>query len=389
MFVAELVVMTGFSFVQPFIPLYIQEMGSLSDTGAAFWSGLAISGAGIGMVISSPLWGLLADRMGRKPMVLRAMLGGAAIIALQGIAPNIYVFVVFRIIQGLLGGTVGAASALVTSSSPRDKTGYVMGLLMLAIYVGNAIGPTIGGFSAHALGYRITFFVTAGLLVIGSILVQFLVKETFSPPVRKASLKSMGQLARSKTFLPLMITCGAISLAFQTSQPIIALYMAQLGSAETASVSSGLAFSMLGVFTAISSVISGRLIGRISPKKVLVIACIATGLLYILPMLATSTTQLIIFIGLIGLTQGSAVTSSTSMIGMSVLIAEQGIAYGLSQGANAAGFSLGPVIGGSAAQIMNFRYVFGLSTGFFLLIGLFVTRFVVERAPREVPQMAD
>ncbi len=389
MFVAELVVMTGFSFVQPFIPLYIQEMGSLSDTGAAFWSGLAISGAGIGMVISSPLWGLLADRMGRKPMVLRAMLGGAAIIALQGIAPNIYVFVVFRIIQGLLGGTVGAASALVTSSSPRDKTGYVMGLLMLAIYVGNAIGPTIGGFSAHALGYRITFFVTAGLLVIGSILVQFLVKETFSPPVRKASLKSMGQLARSKTFLPLMITCGAISLAFQTSQPIIALYMAQLGSAETASVSSGLAFSLLGVFTAISSVISGRLIGRISPKKVLVIACIGTGLLYILPMLATNTTQLIIFIGLIGLTQGSAVTSSTSMIGMSVLIAEQGIAYGLSQGANAAGFSLGPVIGGSAAQIMNFRYVFGLSTGFFLLIGLFVTRFVVERAPREVPQMAD
>jgi len=381
--------MTGFSFVQPFIPLYIQELGSLSETSAAFWSGLAISGAGIGMVISSPLWGLLADRMGRKPMVLRAMLGGAVIIALQGIAPNIYVFVVFRVIQGLLGGTVGAASALVTSSSPRDKTGYVMGLLMLAIYVGNAIGPTIGGISAHALGYRITFFVTAGLLVIGSILVHFLVKETFSPPIQKASLKSMGQLARSKSFLPLLITCGMISLAFQTSQPIIALYMAQLGSVETAAVSSGLAFSLLGVFTAISSVISGRLIGRISPKKVLVIACVGTGLLYVLPMLATSTTQLIIFIGLIGLTQGSAVTSSTSMVGMSVLIAEQGIAYGLSQGANAAGFSLGPIIGGSAAQIINFRYVFGLSTGFFLLLGLFVAKFVLERAPKEVPQAAD
>jgi len=165
--------------------------------------------------------------------------------------------------------------------------------------------------------------------------------------------------------------------------------MAQLGSVETAAVSSGLAFSLLGVFTAISSVISGRLIGRISPKKVLVIACVGTGLLYVLPMLATSTTQLIIFIGLIGLTQGSAVTSSTSMVGMSVLIAEQGIAYGLSQGANAAGFSLGPIIGGSAAQIINFRYVFGLSTGFFLLLGLFVAKFVLERAPKEVPQAAD
>jgi DHA1 family multidrug resistance protein-like MFS transporter len=388
MFVAELVVMTGFSFVQPFIPLYIKDMGGFSQTEAAFWSGLAISGAGIGMIISSPLWGLLADRTGRKPMVLRAMLGGAAVIALQGIAPNVYLFVVFRIIQGLLGGTVGAASALVTSSSPRDKTGYAMGLLMLAIYAGTALGPTIGGFSAHAFGYRTTFFITAGLLVVSSILVQILVKETFQPPAHKASLRNMWQLARAKAFMPLLITCGGISLAYQTSQPIIALYMSQLGSPETASVSSGLAFSLFGVFTAISSVIAGRLISRISPKKILVIACIGAGLLYILPMFAANTTQLIIFIGLIGLLQGSAVTSSTSMVGISVLITEQGIAYGLSQGANAAGFSLGPIIGGSAAQIIDFRYIFGLSTGFFLLLGLFAAKFVVDKTQKEVPQPA-
>jgi MFS transporter, DHA1 family, multidrug resistance protein len=386
MFAAELIVMTGFSFVQPFIPLYIQQLGGLSDTQAAFWSGLAISGTGIGMIISSPFWGLLSDRMGRKPMVLRAMLGGAVIIGLMGIAPNIFIFCILRIIQGFFGGTVAAASALVTSSSPRDKTGYVMGLLMLSIYIGTAIGPSIGGFSAHAFGYRITFFITAGLLLIGAFLVQFLVKETFQPPAQKVSLKSMWQLARARTFLPLLIVSGTISLGFQTSQPIIALYMAQLGSPDTAAVLSGLAFALMGIFTAFSSVISGRLIGRISPKKILIVACIGTGIIYLLPMFAANTTQLIIFIGLIGLLQGSAITSSTSMIGISVLIAQQGMAYGLSQSANAIGFSLGPIIGGSAAQIMSFKYVFGLSTIFFIAIGLYAIKFVAVRAPKEIQE---
>ena len=389
MFVAQLVVMTGFSFVQPFIPLYIQELGSLNVNGAAFWSGLAISGTGIGMVISSPFWGLLADRIGRKPMVLRAMLGGAVIIGLQGLAPNVYVFVILRIIQGLFSGTVAAASALVTSSSPRDKTGYAMGLLMLALYVGTAIGPSIGGFTAHVFGYRLPFYITGGLILIGGILVQFLVKETFQPPVQKASFRSMWQLAGAKTFLPLLLTSAVISLAFQTSQPIVALYMAQLGSIDSAAMLSGFAFALMGVITALSSVISGRLISRINPKKVLIVACIGTGLLYLLPIFAANTTQLIVFIGLLGLLQGSAITSSTSMIGMSVLIVQQGIAYGLSQSANSIGFSLGPIIGGSAAQIVSLRYIFGISTFFYLIIGLFAAKYVGSRAPQEVRQTAE
>jgi MFS transporter, DHA1 family, multidrug resistance protein len=141
--------MTGFSFVTPFIPLYVQQLGNFNQSQAALWSGISISCVGFGLFVSAPVWGILADRMGRKPMVLRAMLGGAVIIALQGMVPNIYVFIGLRVIQGLLTGTIAAASALVTSSSPRDKTGFVMGLLMVAVYCGNTIGPSIGGVLAH------------------------------------------------------------------------------------------------------------------------------------------------------------------------------------------------------------------------------------------------
>ncbi len=389
MFIAELVVMTGFSFVQPFIPLYIQQLGGLSDTGAAFWSGLAISGTGIGMVISSPIWGLMADRMGRKPMVLRAMLGGAVIIALEGLAPNVYVFLGLRVIQGLLTGTIAAASALVTSSSPRDKTGYVMGLLMVAVYTGNTIGPSIGGVFAHLFGYRTTFFITAGMLLIGGLMVQFFVKEVFQPSKNKATLSGIWQLARSGTILPLLVTTCLIYTATQTAQPMVSLFMAQLGGERTAAFSSGLAFALMGLIAAGSSIVAGRLSGRVSARKILVVACLGTCLLYVLPMLSANATQLIIFVGLLGLLQGSAVTSTTSILGISVPIVQQGMAYGLSQSANSLGIILGPIIGGSAAQVMDLRYIFGISAIIFLLTGLMVFRFVVVRSPREVAKPAD
>jgi DHA1 family multidrug resistance protein-like MFS transporter len=383
MFVAELVVMTGFSFVTPFIPLYVQQIGNFSQNQAAFWSGISISCVGIGLFVSAPIWGILADRMGRKPMVLRSMLGGAVIIALEGLAPNIYIFIGLRIIQGLLTGTIAAASALVTSSSPRDKTGFALGLLMVAVYCGNTVGPSIGGFLAHIFGYRNTFFITAGMLLIGGLLVQFLVKENFQPSARKASFSGMWRLAATGTVLPLLITTCLIYMATQTAQPIVALYMAQLGSANTAAVSSGLAFALMGLIAAISSIVSGRLIGRISPRKILIVASLGAGIMYILPIFAANTTQLVIFVGLLGLLQGSVVTSTTSLIGISVPIIQQGMAYGLSQSANALGITLGPIIGGSAAQLMNLRYIFGLSAGIFLITGLLASKFVVYQTPRE------
>src|SRR3972149_3344332 len=89
-FVAELVVLTGFSFANPFMPLFIQELGNFTNEQAAFWGGIASGASGIAMFFSAPLWGIIADRWGRKPMVLRAIFGGSAVLALMSLSPNIY-----------------------------------------------------------------------------------------------------------------------------------------------------------------------------------------------------------------------------------------------------------------------------------------------------------
>ena len=95
---AEFIVIMGFSFAQPFMPLFIKELGNYTDNEAAFWSGIAAGGSGIAMFLSSPIWGILADRWGRKAMLLRAQFGSAVVLALAALSPNIYVFIALRIV---------------------------------------------------------------------------------------------------------------------------------------------------------------------------------------------------------------------------------------------------------------------------------------------------
>ena len=109
MFIAELLVMAGFSFVFPFMPLFIEQVGHYTYQQASFWAGIAEGACGIAMFLTAPLWGMLADRMGRKPMVLRAIFGSSAVVALIAISPNVPFIVFMRFMQGVLSGTIAAA----------------------------------------------------------------------------------------------------------------------------------------------------------------------------------------------------------------------------------------------------------------------------------------
>ncbi len=86
-----------------------------------------------------------------------------------------------RLIQGIFTGTVAAATALVASDTPKEKLGSTLGKLQLAIFLGQAFGPTTGGFIADTFGYRATFWVTSGYLFIAGLIILFFVKENFVP----------------------------------------------------------------------------------------------------------------------------------------------------------------------------------------------------------------
>ena len=136
------------------------------------------------MMIASPFWGVVADRWGRKPMVERAMFGGAVILLLMAFARSAEELVVLRTVQGLITGTIGAANALVAAVVPRGRTGYAMGLLQVGIGMGVGVGPVIGGATADAFGYEMAFYVTSVLLAVAGIIVHWGVREKFQPAAR-------------------------------------------------------------------------------------------------------------------------------------------------------------------------------------------------------------
>jgi len=70
----------GFGY--PYIPLLLRDLGVSDPAEERIWAGVVFSVIELTFALSAPLWGLLADRIGRKPMVLRpTLLGGATIIA--------------------------------------------------------------------------------------------------------------------------------------------------------------------------------------------------------------------------------------------------------------------------------------------------------------------
>jgi DHA1 family multidrug resistance protein-like MFS transporter len=186
-------------------------------------------------------------------------------------------------------------------------------------------------------------------------------------------------LATSKKMLPLLLIMAAIFAGPQMISPIIALSIRDMAPPEITATLSGQALGLIGILSVISSVIVGKLGTKFPLPKIMFICCLVTGLLYLPPVWAGTVSQLIIFIGLTGLSMGGLQTSTNTMIGLSSPRDQKGIAYGLATSANSLGTGLGSFIGGSLAPVIGLRPVFAVAAGLFLVISVLITRILVPR----------
>jgi MFS transporter, DHA1 family, multidrug resistance protein len=381
-FVAELLAMCAFTFVDPLIPLYIQKIGNLTIEGAAFWAGIAASGMGISMFLVSPLWGILADRIGRKPMVLRSMFGGALVLTLINFAPNVWVIVVLRWLQGILTGSVAAITALASSMAPREKVSFAVGIVMLAVFSGQTIGPIIGGYVADRIGYDVTFYLSGGFLMAGGLIVLFGLHEGFHKPAatKVNPWHGMFKMFSSRRMLPLLIVMALLSIGQSMINPIIALRIKEINMAGKAATTTGIVYSLTGLTAAITSIIAGRLGQRMSLAKIMAFCVFGIGLFYLPLGWVTKIGLFATFQVLTGLLRGGQATATNALLGSSASKDEQGSAFGLGQSASALGGGIGPLIEGGLAKAFGLRPIFVISAGIFLVSGFLTTRLLGKRA---------
>ena len=179
MLFSQIIIAIGFSSVFPFLPLYVESLGSSTGLGINFLSGMVFTGQSLTMMFASPIWGAVADRWGRKMMLVRAIFGGAILLELMAFVHSAEQLVLLRMLQGLITGVVGASNALVAATVPREHTGFAMGLMQVGMGVGLGLGPIIGGAVADIYGFRATFYITGALLLVGGAIVIWGVEEHF------------------------------------------------------------------------------------------------------------------------------------------------------------------------------------------------------------------
>jgi MFS family permease len=294
LWLGQCVTISGATFVFPFLPLMVRAVG-VQDVGAiALWSGAVITASQLGQAVVAPVWGRLADRVGRKPMLIRAMLGASVTLMLTGFAPNIGVLFLLRMATGLLAGTGGATNALVATSAPADRVGHSLGVIQSANYVGGVVGPGIGGVAVAAFGIRAGFFIAAVLPLLAAGLIASTVRENFVPRPRsqpRDSIRKAVAAAGVGRLLATLIVLAFLAQGIGTSlSPVTPLRLAMLVDARNLALAIGAATMLQALGATVAALSVSRVARVVGFRAVItgagIAAAVAFGLIGVAPSLA-------------------------------------------------------------------------------------------------------
>lgn len=367
------VVMVAMSMIMPFLPLYIQQDFGIDDPHqVTAWAGIIFGANFLTAGLVSPIWGNLADKHGRKIMILRSGYFMSITVALTAFAGSLWQLLALRLINGLVGGIIPASTALVASSVPKERIGWAQGLLQSFITAGTIMGPLFGGVLANQIGFRMIFLITGSLLLLATLVITFTVKESFVPPEKKdrSSLKEDFQMIFSSKELPaLFFVTVMIQFALFSIVPVLPIYIAQLVHSEGAKVAlwAGIVQAAMGIANVFASPQLGRLGDRFGSQKVLLFALLGAAILFIPQGLVWTVWQLVVLRFLLGLSLGGLLPSVNALLRRATPSHMVSRVYGYNNSFVSIGSMLGPMIGGFMAGYVSINGVFFMTSAFLFI----------------------
>lgn len=359
----------------PYLPLYVGQLGVTDRAAIVWWSGIAYSATFFTAALAAPVWGMLADRYGRKPMLVRASLGMAVSMSLIGVVGNVWQLVGLRFAVGLLGGYASGAMAMVAAQSPKAKTAWALGVLSAGIMAGNVVGPLAGGVLPHLIGIRNTFFVTGGLIFVAFLATVFLVKEDRPRRLTKSE-RSAAKITHPGAVAVLLATASLLMFATMSIEPIVTVYVQQLTADATyVSVIAGVIMAVAAVGSILSAPRLGKIADRAGHTRVIVGCLLAAGVLLVAQAAVTDAIQLGVLRFLLGVSLGGLLPCITAAIRHRVEDGSVGRVLGFGVSAQYVGQVLGPLTGGFVGAYVGLRPVF-VATGLILLAGAALNYFL-------------
>lgn len=358
---ASFIVSAGMSQMAPILPLYIAELGVADSGDVARWAGIVFGCNFISLAIFSPVWGKLADRYGRKPMILRASGWLGLIMIGMSFAQSVWHLVVLRLLQGCLSGFQAAVIPLIAQETPREHSGWAMGMFFTAQVTGGLLGPLIGGMISELICIRHSFLLMGSLCLLG-FLALTQVRETRRTAAAEApaGLRDVfSALPHRRAVIGLFLTTLVLHFSLTCIQPILTVYVSELApDTEHLAVISGAVFSSAGFASMLTASRLGHISDHIGAQNVLPACLLLAGLVSIPQGLVTAPWQLALLRFLHGIAIAGLMPSVNSLIRQLTPPACLGQIYGVNQSAQFIGMFSGAFLGGHLAAVFGIRQMF-------------------------------
>jgi DHA1 family multidrug resistance protein-like MFS transporter len=351
--------------VIPFLPQFLKELGV--QEGIEGWAGLIFSMHYIAGIIMQPVWGKIADMVGRKPMVVRAGFCLSGIYFGMSLCTAPWHLALYRFLNGALTGFIPGSIALIATNTPKELSGRYVAIAQTGNAAGGIIGPAIGGLLAAFFGFRTAMKVSGTVVLISTLLVLFFVREENKTKVeKKTSLTEDFIAAFNMPVLMSVMGTVMLSTIISTSiQPILTLYLEELNP-NISKALSGAIYSIPGIAFVLFAYRWTALGERTSYPRIIIMGLVGVSLSTAALSLSNTIPQFATVYFLTGIFLAALTPSAAALIAKDVDEDFRGRAYGMQQSASLLGGAITPTLAGIIGNAIGIRYTF-LSMGLLVL----------------------
>jgi DHA1 family multidrug resistance protein-like MFS transporter len=353
---------TSFTLVMPFLPLYFASLG-VDDAGAiALWSGVSLGVTPAITALLAPASARMADRRGRKFMVVRSLSGFVVIMIAMAMVTAPWQVVGLRALLGLVAGYGPIAITMAAETAPPEHLATAIGWVQTAQRLGPAIGPVIGGLLVQAVGIRRGFLVAAGVYLFAVVLVLVAVREPRPQPRRDAEARRGRSWAEASQLMPqftlLLAMVFGLQLVDRSFGPILPLYLQETGMPiERVAFWSGVLFTAMAGSAALGNQVAGWFLARRLPAAVVTTATACAAAAATIFGFGAAEALLVGTATIFGLGIGVATTAIYATAGRNVPPEDRGLAFGYLTTAYLVGLAVSPIAAG-AIGAASMRAVF-------------------------------
>ena len=313
-----LIDMISIGLIIPVLPALVGSFTG-SQTDQAFWYGVVTFSFGIANFFGSPILGALSDRYGRRPVLLIGFCGFALNFFATALATSLWMLAAARLVGGAMQANMSVANAYVADITPREDRAKRFGMMGAMFGIGFILGPVMGGLLG-AVNLQLPFFVAGSLAMLNLLYGYFVLPESLPADRRRAfqwksanpvsSLRGLAQLKGAGRLVAVIACSGLAQFVLYTCWVLYTTFKFGWGPLEN-----GWSLAAVGIVSAVvQGLLLGRILKRVSPRRLAVLGLLSSTLAYVLWGAATQGWMMfaIIFVNLLGATVATAIQSIIS-----------------------------------------------------------------------------